>query len=59
VLGRIFKKQLKISLAVAIVEEHILAAIAPLRQMVANPGHDNSCHSRHRVMVPAQCSMST
>jgi hypothetical protein len=58
VLRRRIKKPLKISLAVAIVEEHILAAIAPLRQMVADPGHDNSCHSRHKFMGPAQCSMS-
>lgn len=55
-LGRIFKKQLQESPAVAIAEEHILAAITPLRQMMGNSGHHNSCHSRHKVMASARWS---
>lgn len=57
-LGRIFEEELKITLTVTIVEEHIFTAIAPLRQMVRKSGHNDPCHSRHELMVAMPRPMS-
>jgi hypothetical protein len=48
-----FGQQFDVGRVVPLVEEHLLAAVSALRDVVGHPRNDYSCQSCHALNIPA------